>query len=234
MRRFETIIITGSRKGIGRHLTENYLSKGYNVAGCSRGPSELEHSNYLHFECDVADEKAVKQMITQVKKTFGSIDILINNAGIASMNSALLTPGETVTKIFATNFNGSFFFARECAKKMIRQKNGGRIVNLSTIAVPLDLEGELIYASSKAAVEKMTRILSKELANYGITVNTLGPTPVETDLIKTLSKDKIDALIEKQPIKRLGEFRDIENVVDFFINQSSDFITGQTLYLGGL
>ena len=110
----------------------------------------------------------------------------------------------------------------------------GRIVNFSTVAVPMDLDGEMVYASSKAAIEKMTRIMAKELAPYNITVNAIGPTPVYTDLIKVVPKDKVDELLDKQIIKRLGEYKDIENLMDFFTNDKSDFITGQIIYLGGL
>lgn len=228
----KTIFITGNRKGIGLHLTKYYLEKGYNVLGCSRSESELSHDNYHHFICDVTDEKSVNSVVREAKKKFDGIDILINNAGIASMNHSLLTPGSTVKKVFETNFFGSFFFAKECAKVM--RNKGGRIVNFSTVAVPLNLEGEMIYASSKAAVEKMTKILAKELADFQITVNAIGPTPIYTDLIKVIPKDKLKQLLDQQTIHRLGEFEDVENVIDFFISPKSNFITGQIIYLGGL
>jgi 3-oxoacyl-[acyl-carrier protein] reductase len=232
--RTKNILITGNRKGIGLHLTKYYLSKGYCVFGCSRTASDLKHPNYEHVICDVTNEKAVKSTISKMRKRFGSIDVLINNAGIASLNHSLLTPGKTAEAVFKTNFFGSFYFSRECAKKMMRNTNGGRIINFSTVAVPLDLDGEMVYASSKAAVEKMTRIMAKELGESGITVNAIGPTPVKTDLTKVVPKVKIDELIEKQMLKRLGEFRDVEHVIDFFIDDKSDFITGQIIYLGGL
>jgi len=228
-----TILITGTRKGIGFHLAEYYLSKNYNVIGCSRGEGSITHPNYIHILCDVSNEKQVRKVVSQGKRKFGKIDILINNAGIASLNHSILTPGSTVDKVFKTNFAGSFFFSRECAKHMMKAKKG-RIVNFTTIAVPLNLEGEMVYASSKAAVEKMTKIMARELAPYNITVNALGPSPVYTDLIKVIPKDKLNELIEQQPIKRLGEKADIENVMDFFIDDKSDFITGQIIYLGGL
>ena len=115
------------------------------------------------------------------------------------------------------------------------QKNKfGRIVNFSTVAVPLNLEGEAIYAASKSAIEQFTKVLSKEVANMGITVNTIGPTPIDTDLIKAVPKDKINELLSQQAIKRLGSFDDVINVIDFYINSKSDFITGQTIYLGGV
>ncbi|RNA61088.1 SDR family oxidoreductase [Chryseobacterium nematophagum] len=227
-----TIFITGNRKGIGFHLTQYYLEKGYNVLGCSRTESNFSHPNYRHYICDVSDEKTIKNVIRQAKKEFNGIDILINNAGIASLNHSLLTPGSTVKKIFETNFYGSFFFAKECAKVM--KNSGGRIVNFSTVAVPLNLEGEMVYASSKAAIEKMTKILAKELAGFNITVNAIGPTPIYTDLIKVVPKDKIQELLDQQAIHRLGELEDVENVIDFFISPKSNFITGQIIYLGGL
>ncbi len=228
-----TILITGNRKGIGRQLTAHYLEIGFNVVGCSRSSSDLIHDNYQHFICDVSVESDVIQTVKKANKHFGKIDILINNAGIASLNHALLTPGKTVNSLFETNFNGSFYFSRECAKYMIK-KRYGRIINFSTVAVPLNLEGELIYASSKAAVEQMTKILSKELSKFNITVNTIGPTPIETDLTRVVPKDKLDTIINDQTIKRFGNIDDIINVLDFFKSDKSSFITGQTIYLGGL
>jgi 3-oxoacyl-[acyl-carrier protein] reductase len=116
---------------------------------------------------------------------------------------------------------------------MIRN-NFGRIINFSTVAVPMNLEGEMIYASSKAAVEKLTKIMALELGNYDITVNAVGPSPIETDLIKNVPKNKIQDLINRQGKKRLGECRDIINVIKFFVSKESDFITGQIIYLGGV
>ena len=227
------IIITGNRKGIGRYLTEFYLQKGYNIVGCSRSDSDLVHPSYRHVICDVADELSAKKVVKISKKEFGGVDILINNAGIASLNHSLLTPGRTVKKVFETNFYGSFFFSRECAKHMTKKKTG-RIVNFSTVAVPMNLDGEMVYASSKAAIEKMTKILAKELASYNITVNAIGPTPILTDLLKVVPKDKVEELLQKQAIKRLGSFEDIENVISFFLKDNSSYISGQILYLGGL
>lgn len=228
-----TILITGNRKGIGRYLTEYYLEKGYKVVGCSRSDSDLVHKNYNHYLCDVKKEGEVKATIREIRKLHGGIDILINNAGRASLNHSILTPAETVKDLFETNYLGSFLFSRECSKQMIKNK-WGRIINFSTIAVPLDLEGEMAYSCSKSAIEKMSRIMSKELASYNITINTIGPTPVYTDLIKVVPNDKVEEIINMQSIKRFGSFEDISNVIDFFIRDESSFVTGQKIYLGGL
>lgn len=226
-------LITGARKGIGRFLAERLLARGHRVAGLSRTPTDLVHERYLHFEVDVADEAGVQGAVQTLRRRFGRLDHLVNNAGIASMNHSLLTPASTVEKVLRTNVVGAFVAARESAKLM-RQGGGGRIVNFSTVAVPLALEGEAAYVASKAAVEALTRTLAREFAPYGIRVNAVGPTPVDTDLIRAVPKDKIDALLARQPLRRLGTFGDVANVVDFFLAPESDFITGQVIYLGGV
>jgi 3-oxoacyl-[acyl-carrier protein] reductase len=159
--------------------------------------------------------------------------VLINNAGIASMNHFMLTPTSTVERVFATNVFGTFNTMREVSKVMMSAKYG-RIVNFATVATPLNLEGEAAYAASKAAVESLTRVAARELAPFNVTVNAVGPTPVMTDLIRTVPKQKMDALINTQAIRRMGEHIDVANVIDFFISKQSDFVTGQTLYLGGI
>ena len=217
----KAIIVTGTSKGIGKGLCERYLQEGYLVAGCARSQSKIAHENYRHFSLDVSDEIAVVAMIREV------------NAGIASMNHFLTTPFDSVKKVFETNFFGTFLFSREVGKVMMKKKYG-RIVNYTTVASALRLEGEAIYAASKSAIENLTQTLSKELAPFNITVNALGPTPIKTDLIKAVPQDKINALLERQAIKRFGNFGDIKNAVDFFIDEKSDFITGQILYLGGV
>lgn len=226
-------LITGTRKGIGRYLAEYYLASGMQVIGCSRSKVNLSHPKYLHYTADVSDEKAVKKIFLTVRKKIGRMDVLINNAGVAAMNHALLTPVDTAKRLLDTNFIGTFLFCREAARLM-QKRRYGRIVNFTTVATPLKLEGESVYASSKAAVITLTQVLAREFAEFGITVNAVGPTPVKTDLIRAVPDEKIKKLIERQAIKRFGEFRDISNAIDFFIQPKSDFITGQVLFMGGI
>ncbi len=227
------VLITGTSRGIGRGLAEHFLRQGDTVCGCSRGPATLLHRRYAHWELEVGDEVAVVAMVRAVVRRFGRIDALVNNAGIAAMNHALLTPADTAQRIMATNFHGTFLFCREAAKAMVRRK-AGRIVNFTTVATPLRLEGEAIYAASKAAVESFTQVLARELGPAGVTVNAVGPTPLPTDLIKNVPAAKMNALLERQAIRRLGTVEDVINVVEFFLAPGSGFVTGQVLYLGGV
>lgn len=227
------IIITGTRKGIGKYLAEQYLQEGDIVYGCSRRICDIEHPNYHHSRLDVSDEAEVISFVRNVYKNHKHIDILINNAGCASMNHFLLTPYDTAKKVFNTNFFGTFLMCREVAKYMVKNRSG-RIVNYSTVAVALNLHGELVYSASKAAIEQLTRVLADEIGESGITVNAVGPTPIDTDLIKNVPENKLQDLLSHQCIKRFGQFEDVKNVIDFFLKPESNFITAQTIYLGGV
>ena len=226
------ILITGTSRGIGKFLAEQFL-KNNTVIGLSRSEGTIVDNNYYHFCTDITDEKAVTQTLAQIRKQFGYIDVLINNAGIASMNHFCLTPLETAKKVMNVNFFGTFLMTRE-ASKLLRKSKNARIVNFSTVAVPLNLAGEASYAASKAAIESLTRTTAKELAGYGITVNAVGPVPVKTALIAGVPEDKIQNLLDHQAIKRFGEPQDVYNVISFYLQPTSNFITGQVIYLGGI
>lgn len=226
-------LITGTRKGIGRFLAEHYVRQGHQVVGCSRGEADFSLEGYSHHVVDVSDEQGVRQLFAEVRRKYDRIDHVINNAGIASMNHSLLTPAATVQNVLNTNVLGTFLFCREAAKAMKNRKYG-RIVNLTSVAVPLKLEGEAAYVASKAGVISLTQVLAREFADFGITVNAVGPGPIETDLIRSVPKAKIDQLLSRQAIRRLGTVDDVANVIDFYLRPESGFITGQCVFLGGV
>jgi len=227
------MLITGARKGLGRGLAERYLLAGWRVVGCSRGESDLRHVRYRHVQADVGDERSAAALFREIAGREGRLDALINNAGVASMNHVLLTPLASAERIVRTNQLGTFLFCREAAKLMQRRKSG-RIVNFTSVAAPLDLEGEAVYASSKAAVESLTRILSREFAAFGITVNAVGPNPIDTDLTRAIPEDKMSALLARQAIPRKGELADVVHAVNCFLAPEAGLLTGQVLYLGGV
>ena len=226
------MLITGTRKGLGKHLVEHYTRVGWDVIGCSRQPIDYTVTSYRHYCLDVADEKAVGEMFAEIGRDKGHLDVLINNAGIASMNHVLLTPMSTVADIFRTNVMGTYLFSRHAARLMSK-KRFGRIVNVVSVATPLKLEGEAAYASSKAAVVTLTQIMGRELSEMGITVNAVGPAPMDTDLTRNIAKAKMDKVLGQLAIRRLGELADVTNVIDFLISPQSGAVTGQTIYLGG-
>lgn len=228
----EVVLITGTSRGIGQELVRHFLAKGCIVEGCSRGAAPEELPGYTHQQVDVTDETAVAAMMRAVGRRHGRLDILVNNAGAASMNLALTTPGSTAERLMKTNFLGPFLVAREGARLMLRRRYG-RIINLSTVAVPLELEGESVYAASKSALVTFTRVLAKELAPFGITCNLVGPGPIPTNLIAGVPAPKLQELLDRLPLGRFSTVADVANAIDFFAKPESAAITGQVLYLGG-
>lgn len=226
------ILITGTSRGIGLALVNTFLERGHSVFGCSRGSSQVAHARYRHYELDVTDEKAVVHMFHDVYRTGVPLFALLNNAGIGSMNHCLTTPMKTVDRIFGVNVNGTILCCREAGKQMMKHRKG-RIINFGSVAVPYALEGEAVYTASKAAVEAYTRVIAREFAEFGVTVNAVAPNPVKTDLIAGVPQEKMDALVARQSIKRYGTYEDVLRVVDFFIDPDNDFVTGQVIYLGG-
>ena len=215
-----------------KYLVEYYTKKDFFVIGCSRSKIDFQNDNYVHYQLSVDDEKSVMKMFSKIRLKYKRLDILINNAGLASMNHSLLTPVKKAQEIINTNFIGTFITSREAAKLMLKNSYG-RIVNITTVGTQMKLEGEAIYTASKAAVENLTVVMSREFANYGITVNGVGPTPAMTDLIRFVPKDKIKNITDSLAFDRLTEMEDISNVINFFISKKSNYITGQSIYLGG-
>jgi 3-oxoacyl-[acyl-carrier protein] reductase len=225
-------LVTGARKGIGLFLAKHLVSQHYRVVGCSRQPSDLMLPGYEHVTADITSEEQVVALVKHIRNRYGRLDIVINNAGIGIMNPVLLMPLSSSQSIFQTNFFGTLLVCRESIKLMMKHR-WGRIVNFSTVAVPLDLEGEAVYAASKSAVETLTRILAREVSSFGVTVNAVGPSPVDTDLIRHVPKSKIDMLLDRLAIKWPSTVEDVANVVDFFLRKESSCVTGQVIYLGG-
>jgi 3-oxoacyl-[acyl-carrier protein] reductase len=227
------ILITGSSRGLGKSLAEHYLLNGDIVYGCARTAVTIEHDNYYHYKIDIASPDDVARLFVSLRKDTRQLDALINNAGIASMNALALTPVKSFQTIFDVNVQGTFLFCQK-ALGLLRRSPNPRIINMTTVAVPLQLEGESIYAASKSAVETLTRIIAKEYGGFGITCNAIGPSPIETALIKGVGKDKITKLIEQQAIHKMATPEDVINLADFFLRPESKMISGQVVYLGGV
>jgi 3-oxoacyl-[acyl-carrier protein] reductase len=227
------VLVTGATRGLGKALVEHYLAAGDTVTGCGRGTPAVTHVRYTHRQLDVTDAAAVACLFKDLKTRVRTLDVLINNAGIANMNAIALTPVEAARRVLETNFLAAFNFTRE-ALRIMRRSAAGRVVNISSVAVPLRLEGEAIYAASKSALETFTRIAAREVAPFNVTCNAVGPCPVETALTAGVPRAKMDALVGAQAIPRWARAEDVVNVIDFFLRPESGMVTGQVIYLGGV
>ena len=226
------VLITGCSRGIGRSLCDHFLATSWRVFGCSRSVAAIDSQQFEHFQLDLHDSAAITEMMREIRRRCGTLDVLVNNAGAASMAPFILQPPDQAKHLMDLNFQ-STIEVTHAAIRLLRSAQHPRIVNFSSVAVPYRLEGEAIYSATKAAVEQWTRVLARELGPLRITVNAVGPTPIRTDLIRGVPEEKLQALIDRQAIPRWGTVDDVINLVDFFVRPASDFITGQVVYLGG-
>ena len=226
-------LVTGSSRGIGLLLTRHFLEKGYHVIGFSRSEHMLPGQDYRHYSIDISDDDSVKKAFVSISKEAKRVDVLVNNASLLTSQYAMILPPANAAAMVSVNLLGSFYVAREAARLM-RKKKFGRIINISSMAVCLEPQGDSIYAATKAASEKMTNILAKELAGHNITCNSLAISAYETDMYAQLMREKIDAVVAGLTLPRLATDDDILNVIDFFVSERSSYITAQTIRLGGV
>lgn len=222
-------LVTGASRGLGRALVERLLADGWIVHGFARGDQPQAHANFHGHAVDVTDEAAVRGAVASVAAA-GRIDLLINNAGVASMNALLLTPGGVAERLMRVNYLGAFHCLQAVGKVMVRQR-AGRVFNLTTVAVPLALEGEAAYVASKAAVEALTRVAAKELAPAGVLVSAIGFGPIDTDLTRAVPRAalaRINAAIGRP------QGTTMQQAVEFIVGRlaAADFKSGTVEYLG--
>jgi 3-oxoacyl-[acyl-carrier protein] reductase len=227
------VVVTGARKGLGRMLADYFLREGARVIGLSRGESSITHANYDHHGVDIGDELAVRAVFFAIARAHGRVDIVINNAAVANWTHAILLPGPRAEEMLRTNFLGTLYVAREGAKLM-RKSKFGRIINIGSVASVLELAGGSVYAATKAASMTLTGVLAKEFASYGITINTLSISALQTDMLDQLPPEKLDELLSALPLRRMATPDDVFNVIDFFASSQSSYVTAQTVFLGGI
>lgn len=227
------ILITGTRKGIGKELVAHYTQAGYTVIGCSREANNFSAPNYTHYTLDVSDEKAVKAMFSEIRKKYGRLDVLINNAAVnLTLSPAILVSMSSAEATMRTNFLGSFIMSREAIKIMMKN-SFGRVINLGSMAVKHEEKGEAIYTASKAAVIAFTRVLAKEVYEHGITCNVISPAAIQTDLLESIDKDALHNVLKRNAVPELGTTAELIHTINWLIHKDSQKITGQNIYLGG-
>jgi 3-oxoacyl-[acyl-carrier protein] reductase len=202
--------------------------------GLSRhADTHRDHPAYAAIEADVADADSVAAAFERIRKQYGRVDVVVNNAAVLTSQYSMIMSPSAARAMIDTNLMGTFLVSREAAKLM-RKRKWGRIVNIGSMAASLEPIGDSVYAATKAAVSTLANVMAKEYGPLGITCNTLGITAIATDMLAQLPKDRIDAVIGGLPLPRYATPDDIFNIVDFFASERSACITAQTVFLGGV
>ena len=234
-------IVTGASRGIGAAIAERLAKDGFtviiNYSGDAAPAEALAHTieqaggKALTAKADVSDADAVRRMFDSAEAAFGGVDVLVNNAGIMPLASIADAEDALFDRVVSVNLKGTFNTLREAARRL---RTGGRIVNFSSSVVGLYQPTYAVYAATKAGVEAMTHVLSKELRGRNITVNAVAPGPTATGLfLDGKPREVIDHLAKLAPLERLGQPQDIANTVAFLAGPDGSWINGQVLRANG-
>ncbi|HYD70519.1 SDR family NAD(P)-dependent oxidoreductase [Azospirillum sp.] len=235
------VIVTGGSRGLGLGLVEGLLAEGYWVSTCSRRPSdELQHLHgpRLFWQAaDMTDGDSVIRFV-EAAATWGveggaTLWGLVNNAGIAREGILATFPDAETAAVIQTNLVGAIQTARTVLRHLLRQGGAGRIVNISSIIGLRGYTGLAAYSASKAGLDGLTRALAREVGRRGITVNSVAPGYLDTEMSGTLSAEQRRQIVRRTPLGRLGTAADVEPVVRFLLSDAAAFITGQTLVVDG-
>ena len=236
-----TALITGGSKGIGEATAMKMAQMSARIAVLARGlPLAQEVASKIvaaggeamAVSADVAIKEQVDKAVLSVVEKFGSVDILVNNAGYTEAHPFVDETEAYWDKLIGINLKGTFFATQAALKYMI-DKKFGRIINVASDSGRTGNPGEVVYGATKAAVMLFTKALAREVARYGINVNCVSPGPTNTDLMKDQPEKMIEGLKKLIPLRRIGEPRELADVIAFFCSKESDYITGQVLSVSG-
>ncbi len=238
----KTALITGASKGIGRACALRLARDGYTViinyahdeAAAQAVLDEVRQNGGDGMLCraDVSDLEQVKRMMRDVFKAYGTLDVLVNNAGIVRDEYLLMLNPETLDRCMELNVKGYFYCAQQAVLKMFRKKSGA-IINMSSVSGQLALAGQSVYSATKGAVNSMTQTMAKELAPYGIRVNAVAPGFIETEMLDALPEEKKREYLEQIPMHRLGRAEEVAGIVSMLASDTCAYMTGQILTLDG-
>lgn len=222
------IIVTGASRGLGQYVALRATEAGYTVTGLARTAGE--DSGISVKACDVTDPASVARCFA----SFRNLPLwgVVNAAGAASMNLHVATPPRTMGKLVSCNLLGTMYCAAEAGRLLIRRR-GGRIINFSSIAVPLGLAGEASYVASKAGIEGFTRAFAREMAPFGVTVNAVAPGPLPTALTAGVPEEKLVSLRARQVVPRPLTPDDVWNVISWLLEDRAASVSGEIIHVGG-
>jgi 3-oxoacyl-[acyl-carrier protein] reductase len=242
--RFENqvAVVTGAGRGIGHAIAVRLANEGARVACVSRSEENAQRtSRELNaarpesaraYAVDVSDRSMVEKTGAQILEDFGKVDILVNNAGVTRDGLAMRMSIEDWDFVINTNLRGAFSFTQSLMRSMIKQRSG-RIINISSVIGLMGNAGQTNYAASKAGLIGLTKSLARELASRGITVNSIAPGYISTDMTNALSEEIQKSIQDKIPLKRVGTPDEIAAAVAFLASAEAGYITGQTICVDG-
>ncbi|PTH59304.1 3-oxoacyl-[acyl-carrier-protein] reductase [Staphylococcus agnetis] len=235
-------LVTGASRGIGRSIALQLAEEGFNVAVNFAGNKEKAEQvaesikekgvEAFAIQANVANPDEVKAMIKEVVSQFGSVDVLVNNAGITRDNLLMRMKEQEWDDVIDTNLKGVFNCIQKVTPQMLRQK-GGRIINLTSIVGAVGNPGQINYVASKAGVIGMTKTAARELASRHITVNAVAPGFIVSDMTNALNDDLKEGMKAQIPLGHFGEDTDIAHTVAFLASDKAKYITGQTIHVNG-
>lgn len=235
-------VVTGGSRGIGREIVLTLAAAGANVVINYVENKELAEMvadevkvmgrEALVVKADVSNSEDVENLVSAVIERFGRIDILINNAGITRDNLLIRMKEDDWDKVIDTNLKSVFLTSKAISKIMIKQR-AGKIVNISSVVATLGNAGQANYVAAKAGVIGLTKTLARELASRNINVNAVAPGFIQTDMTAKMSDELKEKLLEQIPLAKLGEPKDIANIVKFLVSDESSYMTGQLIHVDG-
>lgn len=238
----KSALVTGASRGIGRSIALQLAEEGYNVAVNYAGNkdkaeavvAEIKDKGVEAFaiQADVANPDEVKDMIQEVVKQFGTLDVLVNNAGITRDNLLMRMKEQEWDDVINTNLKGVFNCIQKATRQMMKQRSGA-IINLSSVVGAVGNPGQANYVATKAGVIGLTKTAARELASRNITVNAVAPGFIVSDMTDALNDDLKDQMKSQIPLGRFGEDTDIANTVAFLASDKAKYITGQTIHVNG-
>ena len=237
-------IITGTTKGIGRSTAIEFAKEGAKVVGCGRTVSlgeelveeiEAQGGDAIFVECDVSSRADVRRLVQETVDTYGTVDIVVNNAGVNHSADFFDITDEDWDWVMAVDLKGTFMLSQEAARVMVDQGKGGAIVNVSSVMAVLALADQIPYCAAKGAVNQLTKAMGLSLIGKGIRVNCCAPGPVMTELMQRVvhNKEKHDKLMERLPIGYIAACEEIARAIIFLASDDASYFVGQTIYPDG-
>jgi 3-oxoacyl-[acyl-carrier protein] reductase len=234
-----SVVITGGSRGLGAGLVQSFLEAGDKVATCSRSATSNtdawtagQPDRFLYESLDLTDRAACAAFVRQVVERFGRIDVLVNNAGLARDGVLGLVTDDDIDTVIDLNLKGTLLITRAVARRMLQQ-GSGRIINVSSVVGRSGYRGLSVYSATKAGLDGFTRSLARELGSRGITVNSVAPGYLRTEMSHGLDEAQLTQIARRTPAGRLGEPEDVAAAVRFLASPEAQFVTGHVLVVDG-